>query len=263
MYDPRSWKGEAVTEKSPTTPRDAGALGSTPEPLHPGASRLPGKHAEQPSVTAHAVVGIVPAELAAEDSMLLRDRKVSMSSAPFREITKRSMQPGRSRLWLHQPVPPVQGTAPGEREAEEVERSSPRPSLSGASCTRRVERKQAGLLRMKTETEPLEPFRERREDPAGIRLRSEPEDRIVRIANEDRISGQPRKNLLVEPEIEHFMEIDVRQDRRDHTTLWGPLLRSAPLPIFENSGFQPLVDRTTEHSVSYPLVQKAPEMAMV
>ena len=57
------------------------------------------------------------------------------------------------------------------------------------------------------------------------------------------------------------MQVDIRQHRRDHTSLRRAQLGLSNLPILKDPGFQPLVDRSTQNSVSHPLVEKAPQMS--
>jgi hypothetical protein len=39
------------------------------------------------------------------------------------------------------------------------------------------------------------------------------DDKVIRISHEKRAPTQPRQHLTVKPQVEHFMQIDVRQKR--------------------------------------------------
>lgn len=39
------------------------------------------------------------------------------------------------------------------------------------------------------------------------------DDKVIRISHEKRAPTQPRQHLMVKPQVEHFMQIDVRQKR--------------------------------------------------
>jgi hypothetical protein len=48
------------------------------------------------------------------------------------------------------------------------------------------------------------------------------------------------------------MQIDVRQQGANHTTLWRSRLRSTPTPIFQHARFQPLPDEFQHSPVADP-----------
>ena len=74
-----------------------------------------------------------------------------------------------------------------------------------------------------------------------------------------RPSPKPWLHFVLEPLVQHLVQIDVTQRRGNHTPLRGPPLRIAQLARLHHPGVQPLPYRTSYHSVLHPSVQKAPQ----
>src|SRR5438105_10191394 len=55
------------------------------------------------------------------------------------------------------------------------------------------------------------------------------------------------------------MKIDVAEQGRNHPALRRPIFRVAHLPFFPHSGFEPLVNQASYHSISDPPVQELPQ----
>ena len=60
-------------------------------------------------------------------------------------------------------------------------------------------------------------------------------------------------HLRLEPHVQHVVQIDVGQQRRDHAPLRRPGLGVREFHSFENARTQPLVDQTKQHAVTHPL----------
>ena len=103
-------------------------------------------------------------------------------------------------------------------------------------------------------------FRQHPKHPPRVVLALEHQYRVVGIADLERPSPQPRLHIVLEPLVQHFMQIDVAQRRGNHTPLRGPPLRIAQLARLHHAGVQPLPYRSSYHSVSHPSVQKVPQV---
>ena len=59
------------------------------------------------------------------------------------------------------------------------------------------------------------------------------------------------------------MDVDVRQQRRNDSTLGSAEFGATEPPFLHDSRFQPLVECTSQHAIAYSLVHKASEMAVI
>ena len=98
-------------------------------------------------------------------------------------------------------------------EAEEVESLrlplSPRLTLLGRVAT---EADQPGLCRVQRQFERAQPFLEIIEERLRLMLVLEADNGVVRIADDDHVAGRLAAPAMG-PQIEHVMQVDVRQDR--------------------------------------------------
>src|SRR5690606_82634 len=68
-------------------------------------------------------------------------------------------------------------------------------------------------------------------------------------------TSQSRLHLFYEPPIEHLVQVNVREDRRDYSALWHSGGRMVDAPFRHHARLHPLADETKQHSVSHPLAQ--------
>src|SRR5271163_3574419 len=92
--------------------------------------------------------------------------------------------------------------------------------------------------------------------PPGVFLLAEPNDEVVRIANEVRLATQAWLDLPVEPVVQHVMQEDVRKDGRDHPTLRRPGFGERYRPRLHHARLEPFADQTRQHAVTHPLLKK-------
>ena len=69
----------------------------------------------------------------------------------------------------------------------------------------------------------------------GIGLALEPHDDIVRIAHNDHVAGGFPLSPAVGPEVEGVVQVDIREQRRDHRPLPGSPFAEGYDLIFENT----------------------------
>src|SRR5437016_1482760 len=98
-------------------------------------------------------------------------------------------------------------------ETQEVER----PRLRSSWCVlwpqragRSQERHQTRLVRMNRQTVLGKPFRQHLQHPASVVLTSKTHDQIIRIPNEESTAPQTRLHHLLEPLVQHVVQVDVR-----------------------------------------------------
>ena len=136
-------------------------------------------------------------------------------------------------------------------------------SATSRSSTRWQESYQASLLRVDGKTEPTKSFRQYLFDLPGVHLIAEDHDKIIGVANEECLASHTRSDDVLKPFVQDFMEIDVRQKGRDHSSLWRAGVWVRKLACFENPSLEPLIDYPSYHTIAHPQVKKAPEMSMV
>jgi len=127
----------------------------------------------------------------------------------------------------------------------------------GASA-RPAEIHQPGFLGVEPEPVLLESLREHGQHPPRVVLPLEGQHRVVGVAHHEGTPPQARHDVAVKPDVEHLVQVDVREQGADHPTLGSPLLRVPHHTFFHHSGVQPLPEGATHHPVPYPLVEKAP-----
>ena len=98
-----------------------------------------------------------------------------------------------------------------------------------------------------------ETLRQHFQNPAGVLLTGEAHDEVVRVADQEGTSTQARLHVPLEPHVQHVVQIDVGQQRRNHSALRGAFLRVGNLPVLQHARVQPLADQSQQHAVSHPL----------
>ena len=78
---------------------------------------------------------------------------------------------------------------------------------------------EAGLFRIQFERELLQSFTHFREKPLAVGLLLEAGDNVVGVAHDNDVSAGMASPPLLRPQIEDVVQIDVRQQRRDHSPL--------------------------------------------
>jgi hypothetical protein len=77
---------------------------------------------------------------------------------------------------------------------------------------------QTRLGRVQPQPEPGKALGQDLQDPPGIRLGGEDQRRVIGIADEARRATQPRSNLAFEPLVQHVVQVDIGQQRRNYAT---------------------------------------------
>ena len=103
------------------------------------------------------------------------------------------------------------------REAQKVESLRlVHPALAPVQIREPAKLHEAGLVPVKTETEPAQPLPNVAEVPLRIPLVLEPDNDIVGVTDDDRFAIRDvRAPFLAEPQVEHIVQEHVRQDGGD------------------------------------------------
>src|SRR6266850_560445 len=196
--------------------------------------------------------------------MLLRKRLMTVEPAPLGDRRERPPETTGSRALLHHPDT-LPRPAPVVGEAQEVET----PRLGTIAGVRTVgpvwwlECQQPGLVGMDRQPVPAKTLWQHLQHPPSVFFTGKAYDEVVRITDEESTSLQPRLDLLLEPHVQHVVQIDVGQKRRNHTALRGALVRKREAAVFEHSRIEPFSDQSQQHPVAYPLPKQVPQVSMI
>ena len=128
------------------------------------------------------------------------------------------------------------------RETEEIEGlRSTFPARPAVRHREPSELDEACLVRVQLKRELAHPLPEVVEKLFRIRLALAANDEVIGVTYDDSVprslSGAP---LLLEPEVEDIVQVNVGEDGRNHRALRGPLQVVLPLVVFHDAGVQPL-----------------------
>src|ERR1051325_8197828 len=111
--------------------------------------------------------------------------------------------------------------------------------LLGAAWLWRCEWHQARFLRVQAQAKLLESFEDDPVNPLGIAPQLEAHDKIIGVSNQKRFAAQHRFDHLFPPAVQHFMQVDVTEERTNHSSLRSAFLRVRQSAFLHDSSFEP------------------------
>ena len=120
-------------------------------------------------------------------------------------------------------------------KAKEVERGSTRVRVACAICPPWAEVDEACLVRMEREPKPRKTLAQDRQDALGVDDVVERHDRIVSEPDKGATPRKARSYLRLEPFIEHVVQENVREARRNDASLRSALSRAVQETFFDGS----------------------------
>ena len=133
------------------------------------------------------------------------------------------------------------------------------PSVSGwlrALSSLWAEVDEARLVGVEGESIPCEALAKDRPHAFGVINVVERHQRVVSKPDKGAPPSQTRFHLSLEPFVQHVVQEDVREARRDYTPLRGALGRVAQQTVFHGSCFQPFIDHPSDDAVRDSLVKE-------
>src|SRR6266478_5757978 len=97
---------------------------------------------------------------------------------------------------------------------------------------------------MDRQTVLAEPLRQYTQHAASVRFTGKTHDKVVRITYQEGATLETRLHHFLEPHVQHIVQVNVGQERRDHSPLRRPGLGVSEFSSFKNARLQPLVDQT-------------------
>src|SRR6516225_311445 len=154
-------------------------------------------------------------------------------------------------------VLPVSLLGTDVREAEKVERlrfaQATLPPIEGSP---RAELDQPGLVRVQLQPELGEPLTQGGQELLRLGAMLKSNNEVVRVTHDDDIAGRLRLPPLLDPQVEHIVQVDVGHQRANAAALHrtGGTLRSDP--ILQHAGLQPFTDEPTDARVRNPVLDE-------
>src|SRR5690606_3662151 len=211
-------------------PVHAAVPGTPTKPLLPDTGHPAPEHCKCPSVSGDAVVGVVSLQLPDKRGVLHGDWSVSVDTTPRLNAVKCPAEAVLRGLPFDHPGAPL-GSAPEVRETQQIEAS--RPAVSPARERVRVrafEAYQPSFPGMKSQSVLLESLRKHVSDTTSIPFVLEDQHEVVCIAHERRATTKAWSHFALPPRVQYFVQIGVRQERRD-----DPALRRAGLGVVDGA----------------------------
>jgi hypothetical protein len=135
---------------------------------------------------------------------------------------------------------------------------------SAVGVVRRTrEARHLGLGWVQGQTVFPQPLWEHRQQTLRITLQGADHDDVIRIAVECRLSYEPWFHHPLEPDVEGHVEKHIGEDGRHSGALRYPRIRMRDASVFEDAGFKPFVNETTDDAIAYPLVQEVTEVLVI
>lgn len=103
-----------------------------------------------------------------------------------------------------------------------------------------TELEEARLFGMQLEVKATEPSLELCLEPHGFVTVLKSHDKVVGPAHDDHITLPLLSSPLLNPQVEHVMQVHIRQQWRCASTLRCAYIRTLPDPVFQNAGLEPL-----------------------
>src|SRR6266852_1725844 len=136
------------------------------------------------------------------------------------------------------------------RESKKIERLGlPFSSLFPVVLGKPPELNPARLVWVQFQPELLQPLPKFHQKTVCFIPVLEPEYIIVGISDDNDIASRALLAPDVHPQVEHVMQIDIREQRRNRRTLWSTHLRALPFAFLHHSRLQPFLDQTENAAV--------------
>ncbi|MCP1737483.1 hypothetical protein M2209_008894 [Bradyrhizobium elkanii] len=190
------------------------AVAATPrEPFLPYPRDLVVIPSDPSAVAGDAVVGAVPPDHPRQVRVLRPERAMQVKPTPFRHGSQRA---GVTvfRRYLSDDILTLPRLTPHMGEAKEVECG---PRRRGVTPTRALEPEvyEAGLGRMELKPIPTEPLIQHVQQSLAGQVVLEGNHRVISVSGQLASTFEPRSRHLLEPFIQHVVQVDVCKQWRD------------------------------------------------
>src|SRR6266851_1798992 len=254
----------AINQPPHAVPQDPAVLTTSRKRAMPEPARVEPKQVERRSVHGHPVVADVSLDHRAQPLTDLRDGVVHASPEFGGDLTQLSLQPRTNRLPQHR-KPSVASLLPADvREAEEVE-SFGLPLTASRSVLSRAgaELQEPGLLGMQLQSELPNTLGQFLPAALGIRPMLESKHDVIGEPDDNHVAMGLLLTPRPDPQVEHVVEIDVREQWRCAAALRRPFFHPPPLALLQHARVQPFLDEPHDAPVRNPVLDKLHQPAVV
>src|SRR6516165_7937143 len=147
-------------------------------------------------------------------------------------------------------------------QAKEVERGPTRLRVACALCPLGAEVDEACLVGMQCKPKPCKTLAQHRQDASSVDDVVERHHRVISKPDKGAVPREAWLHLRLEPLIEHVVQEDVREARRDYTSLRSALGHAAQESVFDSSCLQPFVDHPSDNAICDSLVEERPKVGV-
>src|SRR2546421_4937408 len=211
-------------------PREAILLAAPPQRSQPDALHIVVECSQRDAIRWHRVVCEEASDHLLDPSPLLGDWLVHPPSQPLLDLPEL----GPHAITPCDPLDEELPTAVAftdEGKAEEVEGLRlAEPTLSASVRRKAAELDQASLFRIERQRELLEPLAHVVPESSGVSFVLKAHDEVVGIAHHDHVARGLAPSPALSPEVEHVVQVDIGEERRDHRALPGSLCTNAHDP---------------------------------
>ena len=193
-------------------PVETRSLAPAVQPLVPGSSDITDEGRQTSVVIVDAKIVEVSLDASLERCVLLGYRSVSLAATQVVGVIDCPPQACLPGLPRYMPASSPVVPAPIHREPQKIE--GPRPFSTCLTPRRLPEVYQAGLVRLKTQIESAKSLSQYGHHPLSVFPVFETDHEVIGISNEGRFPSQLRLRLLLEPLVQHIVQVDVSQDWR-------------------------------------------------
>src|SRR3954465_3624960 len=204
----------------------------------------------------HCVIREEAADDLAQPLSLFSNRLVSSPSHLLLHLLELCSHAVAPALALQQEVP-SSGLPADEGKAQKLEGLRFTDLASSALLrSETAELDQTGLLRMKRQRKPPQPFTHRVQEAPGIALMLATDNKIVGIPHDDHVTRGFTPSPALGPEVESVVQVDVGQEWRDHRALPGPPVTAHHNSIFKDTRLEPFLDLTGDALIADPVLNE-------
>ncbi len=122
---------------------------------------------------------------------------------------------------------------------------------------------EACLLGMEFQTKLRESFAQLSQETFRVSTMLKAQDEIISEADGHYISVRLRPPPSLDPEVEHIVKVDIRQEWADAPALYGSHLALYSLSILQHAGSQPFLDEPHNALVRYSVLDKLHQPSVI
>src|SRR3989475_639305 len=229
------------------------------QPRVPEPSNEPIEPLETAIVWWSPVVLVVAPEFGIERRGLMLDRVVPMVLAPLRHRPHTA-----SKAFAHGPdvnrKPPPPAARTHVRETEKVE-GRRLPRVGTARTRRAAERQEPRLLRVERQTILCESLGKHFQNPLRVLAILKAENEVIGVPNFGSHAAEARLHLVLEPLVEHIVQVNIGQQGTDDLPLSGSGLGDQEPTVFDDTDVNPFPNQLEDAAVANPSLDERHELA--